>query len=83
VALDGRRELPAQAARKKRIRVWMLCASDFIRGDAQGPQGATPCGCKVRNARVGLEIKIEIGLDFDRSKRSSLNLRLVLFLPIG
>jgi len=34
-------------------------------------------------ARIRLEIGIEIGLDFDQSKQSSLNLRLVFFLLIG
>jgi len=34
----------------------------------------------VTKAHIRLEIKIEIELDFDQSKRSSLNLRLVFFL---
>jgi len=34
-------------------------------------------------ASSGPQPKIEIGLDFDQSKQSSLNLRLVFFLLIG
>jgi len=34
-------------------------------------------------ARIRLEIGIEIGLNFDQSKQSSLNLRLDFFLLIG
>jgi len=34
-------------------------------------------------AHIRLEIGIEIGLDFDQSKQSSLNLRLDFFLLIG
>jgi len=34
-------------------------------------------------ARIRLEIGIEIGLDFDQSKQSLLNLRLVFFPLIG
>jgi len=34
-------------------------------------------------ARIRLEIGIEIELDFDQLKQSSLNLRLVFFLLIG
>jgi len=34
-------------------------------------------------ARMRLEIGIEIGLDFDQSKQSLLNLRSVFFLLIG
>jgi len=35
------------------------------------------------DTHIRLEIEIEIGLNFDQSKQSSLNLRLVFFLPIG
>jgi len=37
-------------------------------------------GTAVPKARIRLEIGIEIRLDFDQSKQSSLNLRLVFFL---
>jgi len=44
-----------------------------------------PCGSLETRikARIRLEIGIEIQLDFDQSKQSSLNLRLVFFLLIG
>jgi len=34
-------------------------------------------------ARQGVQFEIEFVLDFDQSMQSSLNLRLVFFLPIG